>query len=77
MEKYLGIKVVEAEPMRLEEFEEDIRIMDYDGEVKEGYKVVYPDGYISWSPKDVFEKAYFDVRQITADEVVDVIEEKL
>ena len=23
-----------------------------------GYKVVYPDGYASWSPKEVFEKAY-------------------
>ena len=28
---------------------------------KEGYKVKYPDGYISWSPKDVFEKAYMKV----------------
>ena len=25
---------------------------------KDGYKVVYEDGYESWSPKDVFEKAY-------------------
>lgn len=25
---------------------------------KEGYAVKYPDGYISWSPKDVFESAY-------------------
>jgi hypothetical protein len=24
----------------------------------EGYKVVYENGYESWSPKDVFEKAY-------------------
>ena len=23
-----------------------------------GYKVVYPDGYVSWSPKEVFEEAY-------------------
>ena len=27
----------------------------------DGYKVVYEDGYISWSPKDVFEKAYKEV----------------
>jgi len=27
-------------------------------ERKEGYAVKYPDGYISWSPKDVFEAAY-------------------
>ena len=25
---------------------------------KPGYTVQYPDGYESWSPKDVFEKAY-------------------
>lgn len=24
-----------------------------------GYRVLYPNGYESWSPKDVFEKAYF------------------
>lgn len=29
---------------------------DRDG--KPGYAVKYSDGYISWSPKDVFEKAY-------------------
>ena len=26
--------------------------------IEDGYKVVYPDGYESWSPKDVFEAAY-------------------
>ncbi len=25
---------------------------------KDGYAVKYEDGYISWSPKDVFEKSY-------------------
>ena len=25
---------------------------------EDGYKVVYEDGYESWSPKEVFEKAY-------------------
>jgi hypothetical protein len=24
----------------------------------DGYKVLYPDGYVSWSPKEVFEEAY-------------------
>jgi len=23
-----------------------------------GYKVVYDDGYVSWSPRDVFERCY-------------------
>ena len=25
---------------------------------EDGYKVIYPDGYESWSPKNVFEEAY-------------------
>ena len=28
---------------------------------EDGYKVVYEGGYESWSPKDVFEKAYHEV----------------
>ena len=45
---YIGVKVVQARPM------------EKDG--KAGYKVVYPDGYESWSPKAVFEEAYRDIR---------------
>ncbi len=58
MEKYIGTKIIEAEPMTSEEFNEAIRQLFYSGNDKRGYKVKYEDGYISWSPKDVFEKAY-------------------
>lgn len=58
MEKYIGTKIIEAEPMTSEEFNEAIRQLFYSGDDKRGYKVKYEDGYISWSPKDVFEKAY-------------------
>lgn len=45
MKQYIGTKIIHAEPM------------EKNG--REGYKVVYaPDGYESWSPKDVFEEAY-------------------
>ena len=27
---------------------------------KSGYEVIYPDGYTSWCPKDVFEAAYME-----------------
>lgn len=47
MKSYIGCKLVSAEPMKK------------DG--KEGYKVVYADGYESWSPKETFEKAYIEV----------------
>lgn len=63
METYLGVKKIEAEPLLrstairqglVKNFSEtDATLLDEDG-----YKVVYEDGYISWSPKDVFEKAY-------------------
>ena len=52
MQTYIGTKIVMAEPC--ERWEEG-------GDVKAavpGYKVVYPDGYESWSPKKVFEEAY-------------------
>ena len=44
MQKFIGTKLIEAEPA--------------ERYGQEGYKVLYPDGYESWSPKDVFEKAY-------------------
>ena len=53
MEKYIGCKILLAEPAENQEG-------------KQGYRVVSPDGYMSWSPKDVFEKAY---RKITEDEL--------
>lgn len=68
MEKFIGTKVVEAEPAWLV-FEKEgeageIVVQDHDLElttaktVLNGYKVVYEDGYESWSPKEVFEEAY-------------------
>ena len=30
---------------------------------KDGYKTLYPDGYVSWSPKNAFETAYREVTQ--------------
>lgn len=35
------------------------RMVQHDDVVDEGYEVEYPDGYKSFSPKDVFEKAYY------------------
>ncbi|MDD4456315.1 MAG: Gp49 family protein [Syntrophotalea acetylenica] len=49
--KYIGVKLIEAF---------SYNETTADGE-KEGYKVRYADGYTSWSPKEVFEKAYMKV----------------
>lgn len=56
MKAYIGKKIIKAEPQ------------EKDG--KPGYKVVYPDGYVSWSPKKVFEEAY---REISFDEALIVM----
>ena len=62
MQKYIGCKMVEAEPMDQKTFEETVRNRPYDSPISAlGYKIIYPDGYVSWSPKDVFEQAYLRV----------------
>ena len=70
MQTYIGTKVINAKPMNRQEYN-DFRgwelPSDEDGS-DEGYLVEYVDGgqanteqyagYVSWSPKDVFERAY-------------------
>lgn len=48
MKMYVGVKSVYAEP-------------ELNAKSEEGYAVLYPDGYKSWSPKNVFENAYIEV----------------
>lgn len=60
MQKYIGVKQVEAKPMTRGEYN------DYRGWTvpadenpnDEGYLVKYEDGYVSWSPIEAFNKAY-------------------
>ena len=47
MNNFVGVKLIKAEPQVK------------DG--KNGYRVIYPDGYESWSPKETFESAYFPI----------------
>lgn len=59
MKKYLGVKLIEAEPMTYFEFaKEKYGTVREDAVDSEGYKVKYSDDYVSFSPKEVFEKAY-------------------
>lgn len=69
MKDYIGTKIVKAEPA--------YRCMDGRGNVvittrpedafpnypsvEDGYRIRYPDGYVSWSPKEIFEKAYLPI----------------
>jgi hypothetical protein len=52
MKRFIGTKIIQAEPA------EALVPMGSHLKGAEGYKVVYPDGYESWSHKEVFEEAY-------------------
>lgn len=62
--KYIGLKVITAIVMFLLDAESLLnRSVGYEGTLDEhgnaeGYLVTYPDGYQSWSPKEVFEQSY-------------------
>lgn len=60
MEKFIGIKRIEAEPMTRGDYN-DFRgwnIPADENPCDEGYKVKYSDNYVSWSPKKAFDEAY-------------------
>ncbi len=63
MKQYTGTKTVKAMPMTMGEayerklLKEGVRPSECETD-KAGYLVEYEDGYQSWSPADVFEKAY-------------------
>ena len=66
MQKYLGVKLIEAESMThgefsLKKYGENQIETEFSQKNKdtEGYLVKYDNDYISWSPKEVFEKAYY------------------
>jgi hypothetical protein len=61
MKKYLGVKIIQAKPQQREKWMSNKYEDRDDHSLIDGYKVVYEDGYVSWSPKEVFEKAYKEV----------------
>lgn len=60
MKKYIGCKMIEAEPTNRGDYNlyRGWTIPDDENPLDDGYLVKYPDGYISWSPSKQFEEAY-------------------
>lgn len=59
MKKYIGLKVVKAEPMTMTEAQKVLgRELKPTIAEEDGFLVEYKDGYKSWSPKSVFDEAY-------------------
>lgn len=76
MKSYIGCKKVEARLctrgyfLKLTNKVPQLHKKEYMDEI--GYIVKYKDGYISWSPKDVFERAYMEIDinpQITREKI--------
>ena len=73
MKHYIGVKLITASPALridgvLHETDEKFTLPalpDTAGNIEEGYKVVYPDGYTSFSPRKVFEDAYYPLEDPT------------
>ena len=72
MERYIGTKIILAEPMdKLSAVQcglvrDGTATVAPDGSSEAGYNVMYEDGYTSWSPAETFERAY---RRITEAEI--------
>lgn len=59
LKSYIGTKIVLAEPCNKEDMPNLPQVVGEKLTSKTpGYKVVYEDGYQSWSPADVFERSY-------------------
>ena len=65
LEAYIGTKIVQAEPatrgeaLAIMNKLDEVEIARIIGQMPaDGYRVIYSDGYESWSPKEIFEQAY-------------------
>jgi hypothetical protein len=58
MRQYIGTKIIYAESATRGECYKGPDVLSSEKADKPGYRVKYPDGYESWSPRAVFEEAY-------------------
>ena len=78
MSMYIGTKVVLAMPMTMTEAQKVLGREIKPATVEEdGYLVVYKDGYMSWSPKSVFDDAYHKIVGMDFGEVIEALKSGL
>jgi hypothetical protein len=65
MRRFIGTKIIEAELIDKELYcnKRGWDVPKDEDRDEEGYYIRYPDGYISWSPKEQFEKAYRNINK--------------
>ena len=72
MKNYIGVKEIKA----IEAEQHTCTKNDCEKGIQ-GYKVIYEDGYQSWSPKQVFEEAYTEVskdKQLVREKLCEIFE---
>jgi len=64
MDKFIGVKLVEAKPLSLGDYNllKGWTIPENEDPETPGYLVRYGDGYVSWCPKAVFEKSNLPIQ---------------
>lgn len=67
MEKYIGTKIINAEPMNRGDYNNyrGWKIPDNENPTDKGYLIKYSDDYESWSPLKQFEEAYRKCNNMT------------
>lgn len=61
---YIGTKIVNATKMSELDFLTSKNVAFQPNETnRDGYRVTYEDDYVSWSPKETFERAYREVTE--------------
>ena len=85
MKRYIGTKIINAKPMKRLEYNQfrGWELPADENGADEGYLVEYVDGgkantaeyagYVSWSPKDVFERAYRQTSGMTFGEAIEAL----
>ena len=78
MKKYIGLKVVKAEPMTMTEAQKVLgRELKPAIAEEDGFLVEYKDGYKSWSPASVFNEAYHRFGNMFFGEAVEALKSGL
>lgn len=73
--KYIGTKIINAQPMTRESVEMLLKRSIGGNKHGDGYLVTYEDGYQSWSPKEVFDRAYRPVSAMTFGDALVMLKE--
>lgn len=73
MGKYIGIKMIEATPMKASiALEHGYKIGNHSAD-ELGYEISYPDGYKSWCPAKEFDKYYYHIQDENGDMLIVMI----